>query len=109
MYDDFDSFDTRRQALEADFEALVTQKNAPLKPGNGIYTRWKNPVLTGSHAPLHWRYDFDKARNPFLMERLGVNAAFNAGAIKLDGEYHLMARTEGNDLSLIHISEPTRR
>jgi 4-O-beta-D-mannosyl-D-glucose phosphorylase len=97
MYDDFDSFETRRQALEADFEALVKQKNVPLKPGNGIYTRWKNPVLTGGHAPLHWRYDFDKARNPFLMERLGVNAAFNAGAIKLDGEYHLMARTEGND------------
>ena len=31
------------------------------------------------------------------MERLGVNAVMNAGAIKLNGKYCLVARIEGND------------
>ena len=97
MNSEFDSFETRKQQLRAEHEALLSRENTPVKPGNGIYARWKNPVLTRDHTPLNWRYDFDEARNPFLMERLGVNAAFNAGAIKLDGAYHLVSRTEGND------------
>ena len=97
MNSEFDSFETRKQQLRAEHEALLSRENTPVKPGNGIYARWKYPVLTRDHTPLNWRYDFDEARNPFLMERLGVNAAFNAGAIKLDGAYHLVSRTEGND------------
>ena len=97
MYDDFDSFETRKQQLVEEYEELLLQGNAPVKPGNGIYTRWHNPVLTRDHTPLHWRYDFDETRNPFLMERLGVNATFNSGAILLDGQYHLVVRVEGND------------
>ena len=64
------------------YEALVTRKNRPSGFYNGIYTRWENPVLTRDHAPLLWRYDLNPETNPFFMERLGVNAAFNAGAIK---------------------------
>jgi 4-O-beta-D-mannosyl-D-glucose phosphorylase len=97
MTSEFDSFDTRRHQLEDEHQALLSRPNEPLKPGNGIFARWKNSVLSGEHAPLHWRYDFDRVRNPFLMERLGINAAFNAGAIKLDDEYHLVARVEGKD------------
>ena len=97
MYDDFDSFETRKQQLREDHEELLLRGNAPLKPGNGIYTRWHNPVLTRDHVPLAWRYDFDKAWNPFLQERLGINAAFNSGAIHMGGEYHLVVRVEGND------------
>ncbi|MEJ2385677.1 MAG: glycosidase, partial [Xanthomonadales bacterium] len=63
----------------------------------GVFARWRDPVLTREHTPLHWRYDFNHRRNPFLQERLGVNAAFNAGAIGLDGAYHLVVRVEGHD------------
>lgn len=78
-------------------EALLNRKNTPAEFYNGIYTRWKNPVLTREMAPLHWRYDLNPDTNPFFMERLGVNAAFNSGAIELNGKFYLVARMEGND------------
>lgn len=78
-------------------EALLNRKNTPAEFYNGIYTRWTNPVLTREMAPLHWRYDLNPDTNPFFMERLGVNAAFNSGAIELNGKFYLVARMEGND------------
>lgn len=78
-------------------EALIARKNVPSEFYNGIYTRWTDPVLTRDHAPIHWRYDLDPRTNPYFMERLGVNAAFNAGAIELDGKFYLVARVEGMD------------
>lgn len=78
-------------------EALIAKKNAPSEFYNGIYTRWTDPVLTRAHAPIHWRYDLNPETNPHFMERLGVNAAFNAGAIELDGKFYLVARVEGMD------------
>lgn len=64
---------------------------------NGIIDRYKNPVVTRHHVPLHWKYDLDKQSNPFFMERLGINAAFNAGALYFNGKYHLVVRVEGSD------------
>lgn len=64
---------------------------------NGIYDRWKYPVLTREHIPLEWKYDMNPETNPYFMERLGVNAVFNAGAIYFCGKYYLVARIEGND------------
>lgn len=64
---------------------------------NGIYDRYRNPVLTREHIPLFWRYDLDMDRNPHFQERLGVNAVMNSGAIELDGKFYLVARVEGND------------
>ena len=81
----------------ARYEALINRPNRPSSFYNGIYTRWENPVLTRDHAPLIWRYDLNPETNPFFMERLGINAAFNAGAIKLNGKYYLVARVEGSD------------
>ena len=78
-------------------EALLRRKNTPSGFYNGIYTRWTNPVLTRDHAPLHWRYDLNPETNPLFLERLGVNAVFNAGAIELDGKFCLVARVEGAD------------
>ena len=78
-------------------EALIAKKNVPSEFYNGIYTRWTDPVLTRDHAPIHWRYDLNPERNPHFMERLGVNAAFNAGAIELNGKFYLVARVEGMD------------
>lgn len=78
-------------------EELLARENTPTPFYNGIYTRWANPVLTREMAPLHWRYDLDPATNPYFMERLGVNAIFNAGAIELNGKFYLVARVEGND------------
>ena len=78
-------------------EELLSRKNEKSSFYNGIYLRWKNPVLTRDHVPLHWRYDLNPETNPFFMERLGVNAVFNAGAIYLDGKYCLVVRVEGND------------
>lgn len=64
---------------------------------NGIYDRYENPVLTREMIPLFWRYDMNPASNPHFMERLGVNAVMNSGAIYLNGKYCLVARIEGND------------
>ena len=85
----------RRKALQ---DALIARPNRP-DPDfyNGVYQRWENPVLTREHIPLEWCFDLNEATNPYFMERLGVNAVFNAGAIELDGKYYLVARVEGND------------
>ena len=91
------TFEAAYARENARYEALVTRKNKPSGFYNGIYTRWENPVLTRDHAPLLWRYDLNPETNPFFMERLGVNAAFNAGAIKLKEKYYLVARVEGSD------------
>lgn len=91
------TFEAAYARENARYEALVTRKNKPSGFYNGIYTRWENPVLTRDHAPPLWRYDLNPETNPFFMERLGVNAAFNAGAIKLKGKYYLVARVEGSD------------
>jgi len=91
------SFEFRLEKLTESHEELITRRNRKIELGNGIYCRYENPVLTGAHAPLKWRYDLNPATNPHLMERFGINAAFNAGAMKHNGKYLLVARVEGND------------
>lgn len=81
----------------ARYRALVQQRNEPVEDQNGIFQRWKYPILTADHAPIFWRYDLDEEANPFFMERLRVNAAFNAGAMLFDGKYIIMVRVEGSD------------
>jgi len=76
---------------------LVERKNRRDRDGNGVVDRWESPVLTAAHAPVHWRYDLDPETNPFLLERLGVNAVFNVGAIDWEGRICLVARVEGAD------------
>lgn len=76
---------------------LIELKNTPKEFYNGIFTRWTNPVLTRKHIPITWKYDLDSTTNPFFMERLGVNAAFNSGSIKIGDKYYLVARVEGSD------------
>ena len=91
------SYEDRLALLTAEHDALVRLPNRPVYPGNGIFLRYRNPVITAAHTPLDWRYDLNRERNPYLMERMGVNAAFNAGAIKFDGKYCLVVRVEGAD------------
>jgi 4-O-beta-D-mannosyl-D-glucose phosphorylase len=90
-------FEQRLMALESAYNELITKENTKQALGNGIYDRYENPILTAAHAPVFWRYDLDPETNPYLMERFGINAAFNAGAIKWNGKYLLVARVEGND------------
>lgn len=90
-------FSKRLALLNSRYEALVTRPNTPCIDHNGIYQRWENPVLTAAHAPLTWRYDLNPKTNPFLMERIGVNAVFNAGAMRWGDKYVVMTRMEGND------------
>lgn len=91
-------FQERKSALENEHKTLIEQKNEPQETvGNGIYDRYKNPVVTASHIPLNWRFDFNEKTNPFLQERIGINAAFNAGAMKWNGKYLLAVRVEGID------------
>ncbi|MDD2791640.1 MAG: glycosidase [Sediminibacterium sp.] len=78
-------------------EQLIEKTNHPVEISNGVYCRYQHPVLTAAHVPLNWRYDFDCRSNPFLMERFGINSVLNAGAIKWEGKYLLMARVEGAD------------
>ncbi|MEN2435339.1 glycosidase [Weeksellaceae bacterium A-14] len=93
-----DLFSNRVNAVTKEFEELIRRKNLPAaEAGNGIYIRYQHPVITAAHAPLEWRYDFDEGRNPFFMERFGINAAFNAGAMKWNGKYILAVRVEGYD------------
>jgi 4-O-beta-D-mannosyl-D-glucose phosphorylase len=85
------------EKLKAYHEELLCSKNEKSTTGNGIYDRYIHPILTAEHAPLTWRYDFNAATNPYLMERIGVNATLNAGAMKWKGKYILVVRVEGND------------
>jgi len=91
------SFESRKKALFEAYERLILQKNQPLEEGNGIFSRFKYPILTAAHTPIFWRYDLDKGRNPYLMERMGINATFNAGALYVEGRYLLLVRVEGVD------------
>lgn len=90
------TFEEKLKVLEKDHEALLKKKNAAVYV-NGVYEKYENPVLTGAHAPLLWRYDLNEETNPFLMERFGVHAAFNSGAIKWGGRYLLCVRVEADD------------
>ena len=78
-------------------EELLNKKNKKADFYNGIYDRYENPVLTREHIPLTWQYDLNEETNPYFMERLGINAVMNSGAIMIDGKYYLVARIEGND------------
>lgn len=90
-------FKQRKKAVVEEHLAVLNKKNHAILPGNGIYLKFIDPILTAEHVPLEWRYDFCKKSNPFFMERIGVNATFNAGAIKWKGKYVLMVRVEGVD------------
>jgi 4-O-beta-D-mannosyl-D-glucose phosphorylase len=89
--------DKKVKTLLKNHERLLARRNEPVEPGNGIFVRYKYPVLTAEHTPVFWRYDLDPKTNPFLMERIGVNGVFNAGAIELDGKIFMVARVEGWD------------
>ena len=93
-----ESFTERKTRLYADYETLVSRKNAVESAwDNGVYLRFKNPVVTAAHTPLEWRIDFNESRNPFLMERMEMNAACNSGAIEFNGKICLVVRLEGVD------------
>jgi len=85
------------QELFKQQEKLLARRNSKSPGGNGIYDRYEFPVLSAAHAPITWRYDLDQKTNPFLMERMGINAAFNAGAILHGGKFLVVARVEGAD------------
>lgn len=91
-------FETRLTRLQAAYEELVTREN-PIDPrwNNGLFDRYQNPVVTAAHAPVFWRYDLDPRTNPYLIERIAVNGAFNTGAIAWNGKFVLMLRVEGAD------------
>ncbi len=90
-------YDNRLRVLMEEYETLISRENEKILPGNGIFERYKYPILTAAHTPLEWRYDFNPETNPYFMERFGINAVFNAGAIKFDGKYLVMGRVEGYD------------
>ena len=90
-------FKTRLQQLIATQQQLLIKPNTKLADSNGVYDRYQNTILTAAHTPIFWRYDLNQTTNPYLMERFGINAAFNAGAIKWNGKYILVARVEGAD------------
>ena len=101
-----DLFQHRLEQLKAEFESTSKRKNVRIESSNGIFSRYQYPVLTPQHIPIDWRFDLNPATNPFLMERFGINAVFNAGAIKFDGKYLLIARVEGtNRKSFFAIAE----
>jgi len=91
------NFSKALATLKATHEELLTKKNEKAANGNGVYDRYVNPIVTASHTPIEWRYDLNPATNPYLMERIGINAALNSGAIKWNGKYILVVRVEGND------------
>lgn len=90
-------FDEAKEAVMRQYEETLARKNSKAPFYNGVFDRYINPVLTREHIPPFWKYDFSREQNPHFMERLGVNAVFNAGALYRDGKYYLMARVEGND------------
>jgi 4-O-beta-D-mannosyl-D-glucose phosphorylase len=95
--------------IERRYERLIRRPNFTVPHSNGIFSRWKHPVLTAKHIPPFWKYDVKLESNPFCMERLGVNAVFNSGAIKLGGKYLLCARVEGHDRKSFFAVAESRR
>ena len=93
----FKSYEENYKAVVDKYNEIVNRENEITSFYNGIFNRYKYPVLTRDHVPYYWKYDLNKETNPYFMERLGINAVFNAGAIYLDGAYYLVARVEGND------------
>lgn len=91
------NFENRLKALAKAHHDLITRKNKKAGVGNGVFDRYEYPVITGEHTPLFWRYDLNPETNPYLMERIGINCAFNPGAIELDGKFYLVVRVEGVD------------
>lgn len=107
-FDAFD-YDTALHNLQSRYQSLITRKNH-VQPNwyNGMYERYTNPVLTRDHVPPSWKYDLNRKTNPMLLERLGINATLNSGAIIRDGKVHLVVRVEGNDRkSFFAIAEST--
>jgi 4-O-beta-D-mannosyl-D-glucose phosphorylase len=95
--------------IERKYERLIKRANSPAPQTNGVFQRFRHPVLTARHIPPFWKYDVKLESNPYCMERLGVNAVFNSGAIKLGGKYVLCARVEGSDRkSFFAIAESSR-
>ena len=91
-------FKKRWKLLVKEHESLISKPNRKVKKNyNGIYHRYKRPILTAEHTPLHWRYDLNFDSNPYLMQRIGINATFNSGALYIDGRFFLMVRVEGWD------------
>ena len=90
-------FKDRLAKLKQAYTQLIHMNNQTDGLGNGVFDRYVNPVLTAQHAPINWKYDLDPQTNPYLMERFGINAAFNAGAIKFNGKYIMVVRVEGAD------------
>lgn len=85
------------KTLMGEYEKLIGRKNAPTQETNGVYQRYQLPVLTAAHAPVFWRYDLNPQTNPLLLERIGINATFNSGAIEWKGKIILVVRVEGVD------------
>lgn len=101
-------FEKRLQSLQSSHKELVQRANKKMESDNGIYNRYLYPVLTSNHTPIFWRYDLNYETNPYLMERFGINAVLNAGAIKLNGKYLIIARVEGSDRkSFFAVAEST--
>ena len=90
-------YNNRLHLLKKEHESLISRKNKIIFSENGIFERYKYPILTAAHTPLEWRYDLNPETNPYLMERIGVNATMNSGAIKWNGKYLMIVRVEGND------------
>lgn len=90
-------FSERLKILQSHYRETISQVNTQIPISNGVYQRYLNPILTPNHIPLNWRYDLNEKTNPYLMERLGVGAVFNSGAIKVNDKYVLIARIEGAD------------
>lgn len=90
-------FQDRLKALKNSFSEIISRRNNPVESINGIYSRYQYPVLTAAQIPLEWRFDFNPETNPYLLERFGINAVFNSGAIKFNNKYILVPRVEGID------------
>lgn len=91
------TFQERKQYIENNYQQLLERKNELLPSIDGLFHRYRYPIVTAAHIPLTWRYDFSEEDNPDLLERIGVNAVLNAGAIYLNGKYVLVCRVEGKD------------
>ena len=90
-------FESRLQRLQSEHNTLLARENLPLPETNGIAQRYQHPVLTAAHSPIFWRYDLNFETNPYLLERMGINATFNCGAMEFEGKFVLAVRVEGAD------------
>ena len=61
---DMENFEKQLKLKMLTQKRLLERHNRTIPSRNGLYNRYKYPVLTAEHVPVFWRFDLDHSKNP---------------------------------------------